>query len=189
MPASKRGRTLLRRPTDNSGGRVRFAVANRRDFMKNHRYGSPVVTLVAVALVLGLAGAALAADKPAGKPAEVSLTGDVQCAMCVMKKADAKDLPGRPRRRRQGRKDRVLPREERGHREVRDGLLGREEGRRDRDGLGEGREEMADRVEAGGREGLTDLRRGRTRPAGHREASNGRRPDRLSRAGSVQSAP
>ena len=49
-----------------------------------------VATLVAVVLVLGLAGAALAADKPDAKPAEVSLSGNVQCAMCILKKADAK---------------------------------------------------------------------------------------------------
>lgn len=55
-----------------------------------NRYSIPVVTLVAVALILGFAGAALAADKPAAKPAEVSLRGDVQCAMCILKKADAK---------------------------------------------------------------------------------------------------
>ncbi len=55
---------------------------NRRSF--------PVATLVAVVLLLGLAGAALAADQPAAKPAEVSLSGDVQCAMCILKKADAK---------------------------------------------------------------------------------------------------
>ncbi len=54
------------------------------------RFSFPAATLVAVALVLGLAGAALAADKPAAKPAEVTLTGDVQCAMCILKKADAK---------------------------------------------------------------------------------------------------
>lgn len=44
------------------------------------------LSLVASALVLCLAGAALAADKPA----EVTLTGEVQCAMCILKKADAK---------------------------------------------------------------------------------------------------
>ncbi len=55
-----------------------------------NRRSIPVATLVAVALVLGVAGAALAADEPAVKPAEVSLTGDVQCAMCILKKADAK---------------------------------------------------------------------------------------------------
>ena len=54
------------------------------------RHSFPAATLVAVALVLGLAGAARAADKPAAKPAEVTLTGDVQCAMCILKKADAK---------------------------------------------------------------------------------------------------
>lgn len=54
------------------------------------RFSFPATTLVAVALVLGLTGAALAADKPAAKPAEVTLTGDVQCAMCILKKADAK---------------------------------------------------------------------------------------------------
>ena len=59
--------------------------------MKPHnRCSIPVATVVAVALVLGFAGAALAADKPAAKPAEVTLTGDVQCAMCILKKADAK---------------------------------------------------------------------------------------------------
>ena len=55
-----------------------------------NRYSIPVATLVAVALVLGIAGTALAADQPAAKPAEVSLSGDVQCAMCILKKADAK---------------------------------------------------------------------------------------------------
>ncbi len=55
-----------------------------------NRISSPVATLVAVALFLGLAGIALAADQPAGKPGEVSLTGEVQCAMCILKKADAK---------------------------------------------------------------------------------------------------
>lgn len=59
--------------------------------MKNpNRPSFPVAALVAVALVLGLAGAALASDKPAAKAAEVTLTGDVQCAMCILKKADAK---------------------------------------------------------------------------------------------------
>ena len=55
-----------------------------------NRFSFPAATLVAVALVLGLAGAALAADKPAAKPTEVTLSGDVQCAMCILKKADAK---------------------------------------------------------------------------------------------------
>lgn len=55
-----------------------------------NRTSIPVATVVAVALVLGFAGAALAADTPASKSAEVTLTGDVQCAMCILKKADAK---------------------------------------------------------------------------------------------------
>jgi hypothetical protein len=55
-----------------------------------NRFSFPAATLVAVALVMGLAGVALAADKPAAKPAEVTLSGDVQCAMCILKKADAK---------------------------------------------------------------------------------------------------
>ena len=58
------------------------------------RFTFSAATLVAVALVLSLAGATFAADKPAGqpaaKPAEVTLSGDVQCAMCILKKADAK---------------------------------------------------------------------------------------------------
>lgn len=55
-----------------------------------NRFSFPAATLVAVALVIGLAGVALAADKPVVRPAEVTLTGDVQCAMCILKKADAK---------------------------------------------------------------------------------------------------
>ena len=58
--------------------------------MRISRTSFPAVTLVAVVLVLGLAAVAMAAEKPAAKPAEVSLTGDVQCAMCILKKADAK---------------------------------------------------------------------------------------------------
>jgi hypothetical protein len=55
-----------------------------------NRLSMPVATLIGVALVVCIAGAALAADKPAAKPAEVTLTGEVQCAMCILKKADAK---------------------------------------------------------------------------------------------------
>jgi hypothetical protein len=54
------------------------------------RVPSLIVALATLAVALGLAGAALAADQPAAKAAEVTLSGDVQCAMCVMKKADAK---------------------------------------------------------------------------------------------------
>lgn len=55
-----------------------------------NRLPFPVATLVVVVLILGLAGVAVAADQAAAKPTEVSLTGDVQCAMCILKKADAK---------------------------------------------------------------------------------------------------
>ena len=47
-----------------------------------------IVTFVLVALAVG--GTLLAAEKPAAKAAEVTLTGEVQCAMCLLKKADAK---------------------------------------------------------------------------------------------------
>jgi hypothetical protein len=49
----------------------------------------PIATLVLVAFSLA-AGAAAAAENPAAKPAEVTLTGEVQCAMCLLKKPDAK---------------------------------------------------------------------------------------------------
>ncbi len=58
--------------------------------MTRNRFSFPATTFAAVALVLGLASASLAADNPAAKLAEVTLTGDVQCAMCILKKADAK---------------------------------------------------------------------------------------------------
>ena len=126
-----------------------------------NRFSFPAATLVAVALVLGLAGAALAADKPAAKPAEVTLTGDVQCAMCILKKADAK-----------GCQDVLVVTDKAGKTEyylVKNAVsekfgmscMKRAAGRRDRDRLREGRKEVADRVEAGGREGLR-----RTRAAG-----------------------
>ena len=41
---------------------------------------------IAVAVMVAFAGVVLAADKPA----EVTLSGEVQCAKCTLKKADAK---------------------------------------------------------------------------------------------------
>jgi len=54
------------------------------------RLSLPVAPLVVVTLLVCFAGSALAADEPVGKPAEVTLAGEVQCAMCILKKADAK---------------------------------------------------------------------------------------------------
>ena len=55
---------------------------------KNRRTALVLFAAIAVvaALGLGAASAALAADKPA----EVTLTGEVKCASCLLKKADAK---------------------------------------------------------------------------------------------------
>lgn len=47
---------------------------------------SSVVVLVALVAIVAAALPAFAADKPA----EVTLTGEVKCASCLMKKADAK---------------------------------------------------------------------------------------------------
>ena len=57
--------------------------------MKSFR-SLPVVVLLLAAVSLVAGGALLAADTPAGKPTEVTLTGEVQCAMCLLKKPDAK---------------------------------------------------------------------------------------------------
>ena len=47
---------------------------------------SPRNAVIALVVLVAFAGVVLAADKPA----EVTLSGDVQCAKCTLKKADAK---------------------------------------------------------------------------------------------------
>ncbi len=59
--------------------------------MKSSARLALVAAFVAAALA---AGTLLAADKPAARPAEVTLTGEVQCAMCLLKKPDAKGCQG-----------------------------------------------------------------------------------------------
>ena len=51
---------------------------------------SRALPMAILLLVSFSAGTVLAADAPAAKPAEVTLTGEVQCAMCLLKKPDAK---------------------------------------------------------------------------------------------------